>query len=63
MGVIKNKPKAKAKSTKKTLTKKQVVARRVSKVQKMLEYRKKLKKSHKNKVVPIKKKRQQEAEQ
>ena len=32
-------------------------------MQKILEYRKKLKRSRKNKVVPIKKKREHEAEQ
>lgn len=60
MGISKNRQKPK---TKKVLSKKEKRVKRVSKVQKMLEYRKKLKQSKKGRVVPIKKKRQQEADQ
>lgn len=59
MGITKTKSKGKGRPTKKILTKKEKVAKRVSKVQKMLQYRKKLKRARKGKVVPIKKKRQQ----
>jgi len=61
MGITK-KPLKAAKKKPKTLTKKERNAKRVSKVQKMLEYRRKVKRSKKNKVTPIKKKRQQEAD-
>lgn len=61
MGISKTKSKSKtaAKPHKKVLTKGQKVAKRVTKIQKMMEYRKKLKRANKGKVVPIKKKRQQ----
>lgn len=59
MGLTKTKPK----KQRKVLTKKEKAAKRVSRMQKLIEYRKKLKRSRKANVVPIKKKRQQEAEE
>jgi len=60
--VKKTKLKGTARSAKKVLTKRQKVAKRVTKIQKMMEYRKNLKRGKKGKVVPIKKKRQEEAD-
>lgn len=66
MGIAKTKTnKSKLVKTKKkiALTKKEKIARRASKMQKLIEYRKKVKRSKKGKVVPIKKKKQMEADQ
>ena len=66
MGISKTKTnKTKHMKTKKkiALTKKQKIARRASKMQKLIEYRKKVKRSKKGKVVPIKKKKQIQADQ
>jgi len=54
----KTKTKGPIRSAKRVLTKRQKVAKRVTKIQKMMEYRKNLKRGKKGKVVPIKKKRQ-----
>ena len=52
MGAVKNKKTIKPK--KKIATKKEKIAKRVSRMQKIIEYRKKLKRARKGKVVPIK---------
>lgn len=59
MGIVKKK--LAPKKAKKTLTKQEKNFKRVSKVQKLLQYRRRIKQARKGKVVPIKKRRQQEA--
>lgn len=59
MGIAKKK--LATKKAKKTLTKQEKNFKRVSKVQKLLQYRRRIKQARKGKVVPIKKRRQQEA--
>lgn len=55
MGFVKNKKTIKPK--KRMPTKKEKVAKKASRMQRIIEYRKKLKRARKGKVVPIKKKR------
>lgn len=61
MGITRSKKTVKAK--KKVLTKKEKAAKRVLRMQKVIEYRKRVKRARKGKVVPIKKRREQEADE
>ena len=61
MGAAKTKKTVKPK--KKVLTKKEKLAKRASRMQRIIEYRKKMRRARKAKIVPIKKKREQEADE